>query len=120
MNMTNHQDLQKRRKNIKAQSKILSILGFLLFLIAAVLLFYILVFKINSDGAKCLNNPLTYGANQLKEANKKELVCSCNLMSDKPTPTLYFNYNSSWIERSYPDVKPAEIDFNITILNTSL
>lgn len=51
--------------------------------------FYFNVFKL--EGSQCLNDPLVYGYNQLKQINQEELYCSCNLLSVGSSPSLIFD-----------------------------
>ena len=60
-----------------------------------------------TDAINALEDPLNYGARELSKANNKQVQCSCNLISDKPAPTLWFDgYNKSV---KYPYKEPKEI-----------
>lgn len=59
---------------------------------------YLIIFKINSEGAQCTNNPIPFGVKKLQQVNKYPVMCSCTLLSPAPAPTLHFNETSSWIE----------------------
>jgi hypothetical protein len=67
----------------------------LLLFIAVVILLFIIIVKIQGDGVQCTFNPLEYGANQLRELNNEDLMCSCTLFSELPSGTLFFNHNST-------------------------
>lgn len=66
----------------------------LLFIVIGILMFIIVV-KLGSEGNKCILNPLQYGANQIRDLNDAEVSCQCSILNDGPSPTLYFNHNSS-------------------------
>lgn len=55
-----------------------------------------LIFFIQSEGKKCLEQPFIYSANKL---NSENVICSCRGIEEgvisKP---FYFNKNSSWYE----------------------
>ena len=58
--------------------KFVSIVLFSLFLISIFLLIWNLT-EWKSDGVQCLQNPLTYGAGLMKQANNNiEFLCYCN------------------------------------------
>ncbi len=89
-----------------------NIIHFLLFIVILILM-YVVVVKIEQDGAQCTFNPLVYGANQLYESNNKEVMCQCNLLTDNPSPTLYFNHNSSRMEGPDVEVVDSVWDFGV-------
>lgn len=80
----------------KGKIQLSLIFAFILIFLAFAILFYILIFKINSDGSQCTLNPLVYGFDKLQEVNKYPLMCSCNLLSSFPSQTLHFNSTSQW------------------------
>ncbi len=89
-------------------------MNLLLFIVVGILLF-ILVFKIGSDGAQCTLNPLEFGASQLRGANNnEEIMCSCSLLTEHPSPTLHFNHNSSRFERPTESLSSEFANINFT------
>jgi uncharacterized protein YxeA len=51
-----------------------------------------LIYLINSDGGKCVNNPQDYFYKQLTNANKpNEVSCQCLIMTKPQTTTYEFN-----------------------------
>ncbi len=90
----------------------------LLLFIAVIILMFIIVVKIQGDGAQCTFNPLQYGANQLRELNNEEVSCSCNLLSELPSGTLWFNHNGTSLVKPEKGVSFIESDpINYTIFN---
>lgn len=54
------------------------------------------VFLMTTEGSKCINNPLVYGAGRLGEANQEAtLMCSCSIIKDKSSATLTFDKEKS-------------------------
>ncbi len=82
------------------------LLIFLFLLLIGVILFA--SFKIEVDGAKCLANPLVYGAKEMKEANYDlEFMCGCNFDT---VNSAILSFNSTGMQVN--DYKEA---FNITL-----
>lgn len=85
----------------------------LLLFIVVVILMYIVLVKIGSEGVECTLNPLVYGAEQLQGINSKPLQCSCSLYTDGDSQTLHFNSTSSWLSNPFID------DVYIPVFNLS-
>jgi len=72
------------------------------------------MFLLAERKAECIKNPAGYLINSLERSNNAEVLCSCNLLSDKPSATLWFNSNTSWVENPYQEVD--NLDFNISFM----
>jgi hypothetical protein len=109
--------LMKKRTMMKTKGKIdfnFLIILFLL-IVAIVILLYILIFKINSEGVQCTSDPLVFGVRKLQEANIYPIQCSCSLLSDYPSQTLHIDstgqrYENHIIEsRDIPEINWGEL-----------
>lgn len=108
---------QHQKTKERGGSKSMLVVGVML-VAALALMIYILVFVINQDGAQCLSNPLVYGAAKLQEINKDTLQCSCSLLSNLPSPTLYFWHNGSRIEQpeGFRPASQLNPNFSFTVI----
>ena len=89
----------------------------LILLFVNVFLIYFLFSYVKNEGAQCSLAPLNYGYIKLQEANKDELQCSCVLLGDKPSPTFYFNENSTWIGNKFQaDLSTSSLPFNFSLI----
>ena len=67
----------------------------ILFWFVAVGLFifaYWTISEIHSEGGRCLNNPLVYGANTISNSLQSNLTCSCAFSGEKYVP---FNFDKN-------------------------
>lgn len=53
------------------------------------------IINLNKNGFECLNDPLTFGANELQKLNTEEIKCQCS--SGTPGEILYFDARNKTI-----------------------
>lgn len=58
--------------------------------VSFVLVAYIFLVLGKTEGVKCQEDPLVYGAKALEKVNGATVQCSCNVLKPN-TPTLYFS-----------------------------
>lgn len=81
------------------------------------ILLYFIFFSYNPSANECLNDPLVYGYKQLDSVNVDKLSCQCNLMSQYPSPTLYFDKDGRRFEQPISNVEGSkDISLNLSIL----
>ncbi len=89
--------------------KIDLVLIFLLLIVVGSVFYVYMVIK--SDGYKCINNPLVYGAKKAAEVNDAEFSCSC--IVDKPgMPTVEFNTTGLYTRRKESNPIQEQINFS--------
>lgn len=79
------------------------------------ILLYFVFFSYNPTANQCLNDPLVYGYNELQNQNNGQLICQCNLASNSPTPTLYFDSNGRRFEKPVVEQPVYSANFSFTI-----
>lgn len=70
-----------------------------MFVSIIVLLLWIMIYEIRTEGAKCTLDPLVYGANELQKVNEHPISCECSILTGNPTSKLIFNAeNKSFVD----------------------
>lgn len=114
--MKNHRNLRRKRRGYSSFG--ITIVYGLLILNLGVLAYAINLFK--TEGNQCVADPLIYGAKGLADANNQELLCSCNLLGDVPTPTMYFDSEKRWLEKDQSGTLNSDYFFNETAFENLL
>ena len=81
----------------------------LVLIISAIAIMGYAVYEIQTDGAKCLSNPLVYGVKQLEETNKVTASCACSTLEPN---SAVLRVTSS--EVFFDDIEKIPVVFNLT------
>lgn len=82
------------------------ILGALLFVVIAILLFalFYLYIELKSEGSKCVANPSGYFYSGIKKSNPSAFItCSCTLSKEGSSAIMYINETgANWVNNNVP------------------
>ena len=64
--------------------KILEVLCFIVLIVVLI----VFIYKVNTDGAKCIANPLKYSITAMSERNEAQMSCYCQFDNIKILPLI--------------------------------